>query len=85
MLVLMSVVWPNVWVCPIEVFKIAEGGRLIQARAALVFQNISEIPDVMPPIPGMRSETTPADIGPHSDHAIPRDASEPRRWGRLIS
>ncbi len=30
----------------IEVGKIAEGGRLIQARAPLVFQNLDQIPDV---------------------------------------
>ena len=29
---------------PIEVGKIAEGGRLIQARAPLVFQNLIKYP-----------------------------------------
>jgi 8-hydroxy-5-deazaflavin:NADPH oxidoreductase len=29
---------------PIQVGKIAEGGRLIQARAALVFQNLIKYP-----------------------------------------
>jgi predicted dinucleotide-binding enzyme len=29
---------------PVQVGKIAEGGRLIQARAALVFQNLIKYP-----------------------------------------
>jgi len=29
---------------PIQVGKLAEGGRLIQARAALVFQNLIKYP-----------------------------------------